>query len=64
MRNEDEMVRVTVVLTRGGDMRTHVVAAGQVEPPALNTLVAGMAARLMHSFSSDTVTFDVNKGEA
>ena len=55
MTNEDEMVRVTLILTRGGDMRTDVILAGQVEPPAINTLVAGMAARLLHGFASDDI---------
>ena len=51
MTNDDEMVRVILVLKRGGDMTTDVRAAGQVSPPALTTLVTGMAARLMHSFA-------------
>ena len=53
--NDDEMVRVTLILTRGGDIRTDVIAAGQVEPPSINTLVAGMAARLLHGFASDDI---------
>lgn len=55
MTNDDEMVRVTLVLTRGGDMRTDVIAAGQVDPPALQTLVTGMAARLMYGFATDDI---------
>ncbi len=55
MTNDDEMVRVILILKRGGDMSTDVRVSGQVEPPAVSTLVAGMAARLLHGFASDDV---------
>jgi hypothetical protein len=53
MTNEDEMVRVIIILKRGGDMTMDVRASGHVSPPSINTIVAGMAARVMHGFASD-----------
>ena len=55
MNNDDEMVRVTLILKRGGDMQTDVRCAGQVNPPMVQTLVAGMAARLMYGFAQDDI---------
>ena len=55
MNETDEMVRVTLIMNRRGDIWSEVKASGQVSPPIVHTLVAGMAARLMHNISSGCV---------